>query len=240
MNSACLVCSSEDHKNIGNTGSFSIVQCNDCGLRFLDPVPTEECLSEFYASQENFSYYASVIERKLKSGRRKIQRLQKYCSRGKFLDIGCSTGANVEAARRLGYDSSGIDLCEAAINFARNNFPNNQFSVNNIAQVQKESKHYDLVFCTEVIEHIPTPHEFVESLRNIMNINGILYMTTPDAGHFRVPRKFSSWKHVHAPDHLVYFNHEVLKQLLTEHHIQVLRFEWTTKTTIQLIARRVA
>ena len=236
----CLVCSSANYKSIGNTGSFSIVQCNDCGLRFLDPIPTEQCLSQFYASQENFTHYASVIERKLKSGRRKIQRLKKYCSRGRFLDIGCSTGANVEAAYRLGFESSGIDLCGAAINLARDKFPNNKFSVSTIAQLEKESKLYDLIFCTEVIEHIPSPHEFVESLKNIMNINGILYMTTPDAGHFRVPRKFSSWKHVHAPDHLIYFNHKVLRRLLAEHSIQVLRFEWTTKTTIQLIARRVA
>lgn len=236
----CLICSSNDHKNIGNTGSYSIVQCNDCGLRFLAPLPTEQCLTEFYASQGNFTYYASVIERKLKSGKRKIQRLQKYCSGGTFLDIGCSTGAIVEAASRLGFQASGIDLCEAAINLARDKFPHNEFQVGSVAELKKQLKLYDLIFCTEVIEHIPAPHEFVESLRSIMNINGILYMTTPDAGHFRIPKKFSSWKHVHAPDHLAYYTHKVLKRLLVEHGIQVLRFEWTTKTTIKLIARRVA
>ncbi len=235
MSAQCLICSSKTETKIANLANYSILKCPDCSLRFLDPMPSEDCLAEFYASHENFNHYAKVAERKLKSGAAKIKRLMKYAPSGSFIDIGCSTGANVEAARRLGFSSSGIDLCRESIEFAQKNFPGCDFKVGSLEAVDAE---FDLVFCTEVLEHVTKPHEFIESIARIMKPGAVLYMTTPDAGHFRVPRDFARWKHVHAPDHLAYYQLSTVKRLLGEHGIELIKSQWTTRTNIQLIARK--
>lgn len=236
MSAQCLVCSATVETKIAKLDNYSILKCPDCSLRFLDPMPSEEGLAEFYASHENFNHYAKVAERKLKSGAAKIKRLMKYAPSGNFIDIGCSTGANVEAARRLGFAASGIDLCRESIEFARENFSQCDFQV---ATVDVVDAKYDLVFCTEVLEHVTKPHEFVESISKIMKPGAVLYMTTPDAGHFRVPRDFAKWKHVHAPDHLAYYQLSTIKRLLSEHGIELIKSQWTTRTNIQLIARKM-
>ena len=236
MPASCLVCSTTVSTSIAKLDNYSILKCPECSLRFLDPMPSEECLAEFYASHENFNHYAKVAERKLKSGAAKIKRLMKYAPSGSFIDIGCSTGANVEAARRLGFSASGIDLCRESIEFAQANFSDCDFKVGTVEVVDAK---YDLVFCTEVLEHVTKPHEFVESIARIMKPGAILYMTTPDAGHFRVPRDFAKWKHVHAPDHLAYYQLSTLKRLLAEHGIELIKSQWTTRTNIQITAIRV-
>lgn len=241
MSLPCLICASENRELIGGKDSYSIFKCRDCDLRFLDPIPNQQILNDFYNNQSNVTHYVNVIPRKLKSGRRKIKKLIKYCPKEstvntrKFLDIGCNTGANVEAARRLGFKATGIDLSESAIESAKQNFPNNRFEVKTILELAEEKILYDLIFCTEVIEHISEIHNFVESLKNLLSTEGILYLTTPDAGHFRVPRNFSSWKHVHAPDHICYFNRGVLKRLFTKHGMKVIKFKWSLRTTIQAL-----
>ena len=235
MFAPCLVCSATASTSIAKLDNHSILKCPECSLRFLDPMPSEDCLREFYASHENFSHYAKVAERKLKSGAEKIKRLMKYAPSGSFIDIGCSTGANVEAARRLGFKASGIDLCCESIEFARENFPDCDFKVGTVEVVDAK---YDLVFCTEVLEHVTKPHEFIESIAGIMKPGAVLYMTTPDAGHFRVPRDFAKWKHVHAPDHLAYYQLSTIKRLLSEHGMKPIKSQWTTRTNIQLIARK--
>ncbi len=236
MPAACIVCSTKVDKKIAELDHYSILKCPECSLRFLDPMPSAECLTEFYSSHENFSHYAKVADRKLRSGSAKIKRLMKYNRGRTFIDIGCSTGANVEAARRLGFDATGIDLCQESINFAQKNFPAAKFKLGTVESLDEK---FDFVFCTEVLEHVTKPHEFIESIAQIMNSGAILYMTTPDAGHFRVPRDFARWKHVHAPDHLAYYQLPTIKRLLEGHGIKLIKSQWTTRTNIQLIATKI-
>ncbi len=236
--SSCLVCTCETNQKIASVSSYDILKCPVCDLRFLSPLPSEQVLHDFYNSEANVNYYGSVAERKLKTGVGKIKPLMKLCQGRDFIDIGCSTGANVEAARRLGFKASGIDLCVDSIKYAKTQFPENQYSVSTIADIEAQQKSFDLLFCTEIIEHIPDPNSFMRSLIAIMKPGAILYLTTPDAGHFRVPRDFSKWKHVHAPDHLSYYCRKSLQTLLAEHKLEILKFKWTTQTTIRLIARR--
>ncbi len=236
MTVPCLVCLQPVQQQIAELQQYRILKCNVCDLRFLDPLPSTECLEKFYASHENYNHYAKVAERKLKSGATKIKRLLKYTKGRSFLDIGCSTGANVEAARRLGFKASGIDLCRQSIEFAKANYPSCDFKIGDMTVLNDK---FDLVFCTEVLEHVTKPHEFIASIASVMNTGAVLYMTTPDAGHWRVPRDFKTWKHVHAPDHLAYYQLSTVKRLLSEHGLKILKTQWTTRTNIQFIARKL-
>ena len=45
----------------------------------------------------------------------------------RVLEIACGQGYHVNALRRMGYRVTGVDISEAAINFARRHFPNDNF-----------------------------------------------------------------------------------------------------------------
>lgn len=240
---ACLLCDSPEQEELGNKDIYKVVKCSCCGLRFLDPIPSAQALNEYYNSEQNQGHYLKVADRKLKSGKRKLIKLIKYTKGLAFVDIGCNAGANTEAARQLGFSTLGIDLGSTVIDNARELFPENRFAVMSIETLVQEVKEsgngFDLVFCSEVIEHVTDPHSFAKSLKAIMNPGAILYLTTPDAGHFRVPRDFTRWKHVHAPDHICYFNRKNLTQLLEQHGIEVIKYHWTTRTNLQVIAKNM-
>ncbi|MBT6843198.1 MAG: class I SAM-dependent methyltransferase [Candidatus Melainabacteria bacterium] len=241
---ACLLCDSEEQQQLGNKDSYKVVECSGCGLRFLDPIPSEQALNEYYNCNQNQRHYIKVADRKLKSGKRKIKKLIKYSMGQAFVDVGCNAGANTEAARQLGFSTLGIDLGSTVIDNARELFPENRFevmSIENLAEQvkQKQNDAFDLVFCSEVLEHTTDPSSFIKSVKAILNPGGILYLTTPDAGHFRVPKDFTTWKHVHTPDHICYFNRKNLTQLLEQHGLEVIKFRWTTRANLQVIARSI-
>ena len=83
-------------------------------------------------------------------------------------------------------------------------------------------------------------HDFAAALRSLMKVGGVLWLTTPDAGHFRVPKQFLEWKEVIPPEHLCFYNIESLRRLLGEYDIEILKAQWLWKPSLRILARRVA
>ncbi len=237
----CQICNNKQFTKIGNKDEYSIFQCNSCDLYQLDPLPSLEVRTKFYNGNSNIDYYQSRLNHKFKRAKSKIKSLQKYIkSNGKqFLDIGCSIGSYVGAAKDLGFTAHGIDLSNEAVKQAQINFPNAQFYTQSIEQRLAESDvKYDLINCRDVIEHVTDLNEFVKPVSELLNPGGVLYVTTPDAGHIRVPKNFESWKHVHTPDHVFYFNKKNLVTLLGKYQITNLKTSFSTRTTIELIGQK--
>jgi len=56
-----------------------------------------------------------------------------------------------------------------------------------IQKIAVEGEQFDLIYCSEVIEHLPSLHDFVNALYGALDKNGVLYLTTPDIGHYSLP-----------------------------------------------------
>ena len=76
------------------------------------------------------------------------------------------------------------------------------------------------------------------SVAEVMGPGAILYLTTPDAGHWRVPRDFVSWSAVSPPLHVTYFSREGLRRILERHGLQILYFQIAVKPGIKILARK--
>lgn len=100
-----------------------------------------------------------------------------------ILDYGCGTGDHVTyPLARLGHYVLGVDCHVRSIDEATHRFqlPNLAFRVADIDQLVREGATYDLVICSEVLEHMHEPLPFLRQIRALVGKQGGLIITTPN------------------------------------------------------------
>ena len=100
-----------------------------------------------------------------------------------ILDYGCGTGDHVTyplACRD--HRVLGVDFHEASINEAsrRYRLPNLSFQTAEIDELLKPGQQFDLVVCSEVLEHLHKPQHFLETVSRLLRAGGGLVITTPN------------------------------------------------------------
>ncbi|MHB1054086.1 MAG: class I SAM-dependent methyltransferase [Thiobacillus sp.] len=237
---ACPLCHGTRFGTLGEKNGFVVVSCCDCGLRFVQGMPSSNELDAFYRQ-----YYANEKNernaiRKVRRWWRKLLPLKLLAWKGLFLDLGCNTGFAVEAARRLGFKATGYDLSEQAIELARSTYGNCDFNYGTARDAVSKGVRYDAVLCAEMIEHLTELDTLADALSFLVKPGGILYLTTPDAGRYRNPQELLAWKEVCPPEHLIYFGREQISRFLRNAGFSVLFFlPVLHKSSIRVLARRM-
>lgn len=99
----------------------------------------------------------------------------------KALDIGCGAGLLAEPLARLGADVTGIDAAPENIEAAKTHAAQSRLAVDYRAGgIEAVDRHYDLVTCMEVVEHVADPADFVRGLADALAPDGLLVMSTPN------------------------------------------------------------
>jgi 2-polyprenyl-3-methyl-5-hydroxy-6-metoxy-1,4-benzoquinol methylase len=128
--------------------------------------------------------------------------LRRYRPDGKrVLDFGCMDGVFTIRLQQLGGEAVGYDISPAAIAQAekfRGEASHPQFT-----NVPPGPGQFDLVYCSEVLEHVPDDSKFVGELVGFLAPGGVLVGTTP------VGRSF--WD----PDHKRVYEVESLRRALS-------------------------
>lgn len=97
-----------------------------------------------------------------------------------ILDVGCGTGISITMPLgKEGYNILGIDIDNESIEYAKsyNIYSNVSFKCCRVEEIKEK---YDIIIASEIIEHIQDPVKFLESLRDKLNDNGIIIITTPN------------------------------------------------------------
>jgi SAM-dependent methyltransferase len=100
-----------------------------------------------------------------------------------ILDVGCGTGDHLTyPLALLNHQVLGVDFHEASIQEARCRYvlPNLTFRSGQLDVLLQERSVFDLVICSEVLEHLYQPKEFLCALRRMVRPNGALIITTPN------------------------------------------------------------
>lgn len=97
----------------------------------------------------------------------------------RFLEVGCGYGFGIDFVARLrGWDARGIDPSPLAELGGRElGIPVRH---DYFTEADLNGEPFDIVAATEVIEHVPSPRDFLWLLCRALKPNGILLMTTPD------------------------------------------------------------
>jgi SAM-dependent methyltransferase len=104
----------------------------------------------------------------------------------RVLDVGCGGGRFVAALRDAGADPVGVELADAALERARRNVPDADLRlVAADGSLPLDHGEVDLVWCSEVLEHVPDTVAFLTEVRRVLRPGGRLLVTVPDHGRLK-------------------------------------------------------
>lgn len=195
--------SNEDHKEYGESNLFtctncgfgqhgSIVECQSCGIIYVDEKTSQEKISTYYEVSQDPLYFAQQEARKITFGHY-LKRLNTvFPAKGKLLDIGTNTGLFVRLALDNGWQATGLEPNRWATEFAKKNYSinliNKPFEKN---VFPKES--FDVITMWDVIEHFVDPIEELEKIYWFLKEGGVFAFSTVDPGSFFAKSMGTRW-----------------------------------------------
>lgn len=133
------------------------------------------------------------------------------------LDLGCGDGTFTAQLREAGAAPTGVEVAEAALGRARSGHPELEFGLAAIdGPLPFEDGAFDLVWASEVIEHVGDTARWLSEVRRVLAPTGRLLLTTPSHGRLRIAvggiERFSE----PLGDHLHLYTRRSLTELLGE------------------------
>lgn len=218
MTQVCQICGSDDLRDYVKHEDGHYLQCAAC--RFIVNANADELMaraSEHYDTEDYFEGYASRGAGKVRSARQRINLVQSFVARGRLLDIGCSVGDTLIAARDAGFEAVGLDVGEYPVQHCRElGFEVHRAS---ITDTGLPDDCFDVVTLWDVIEHIPRTSEGLREVCRILKPGGIAVIMTPSGEYLRAHltrQTYRGYRRKWARTHLLYHNGRTLARVLRE------------------------
>jgi SAM-dependent methyltransferase len=168
----------------------------------------ERISNRHYVSNAEFERSAKVFTRRLVPDDTPLR----------ILDVGCGTGLNAQHLAAKGHTVVGLDLSPVAIErFRQKGFEGFVCDIEKESGAPFSSCSFDLIFASEVIEHIADTETFLAELNRLVRPGGVLVLSTPNSAFwpYRIlgvlGRTASEYQH---PGHVRFFSRRYLANAL--------------------------
>ncbi len=190
----CEVCGSENCKVVWDkkydTDSPSIresgiiinginVVCVNCGLVYLNPRMTEDESTEFYKREYRKLFKPDLVGERVHAELahdyllESVDGIKPYF---KALDVGCSYGIMVQALVNLGFDASGIDTNNEAVEIGRQTGV--RLTCSSIENFTESG--FKLITLINTLEHTYSPTSVLKKMRSLLTDDGLILIVVPD------------------------------------------------------------
>jgi len=236
----CNLCGAHKARILFRKNSTDFLQCRQCGLEWVHPLPDMVKMRELYSSPKYYNTdnisqygYSEYVRNKhlyVNLFNRRLDELLLYTDgkRGRLLDVGCATGILLELARLRGWDVFGVDISEYATNIAREYYCLDVFT-GELAAAAYPDGHFDVVVMDDLIEHVADPTALIRESHRILKQGGLLTLNTPNrAGlwHLFMGRR---WFHYRQMEHAFFFSPAAMSELLARQGFEVLEIHSSSK-----------
>ena len=238
----CILCQGSRHKTLLDAKQRIVIECEDCGLRALSPMPTLDQMVEintetvhpfFNACLEDEASYRAYFEPKLDD-------LQRFQRTGNLLAVGCGAGFFLDAARARGYNVAGLDLSPVPASHAREQL-GLDVTVNSLYGLGAETNSFDAVTIFQTIEHDPDPAALCSELFRIVKTGDVVMVTTPAADGFVARVMGRGWFGYRNIEHVSFFSRRSLRHALESagFEIEFLEIEHGKKLSMKYVLNRL-
>lgn len=203
---------------------YELYRCPACGLIQTD---LKENYAQFvkryygkgyFAGKQEFGAYANYLEDKpyITRNLQKFVNIAKtYKKSGKLLDVGCAMGFLIELASKAGFDAYGIEPSDYAYAQAYKKF-GNKITKGTVDSAKYPSKTFDVIVLSDVIEHLADPAADLKKLARFLKDDGIFLIATGNIDSLAAKILGRRWTFFSPPQHLFFFNHQTMKELLNQ------------------------
>jgi SAM-dependent methyltransferase len=217
----CALCGGEAFAPLWDCGAFSFARCVSCGLVQQNPQP----LAAAVAARYDASYLEYEAENQLAYRDLELLALRdlgvleasgpregRASRTPRVLDVGCATGALLDAFRSQGWDPMGVELCAPAAEYGRSRY-RLPIHTGSLESAGFEAASFDMIHASHLIEHLNEPGLFLDEVSRLLSPGGALVLTTPNVDGFQARLLGGEWRSA-IYDHLYLFSRRSLVRLL--------------------------
>jgi 2-polyprenyl-3-methyl-5-hydroxy-6-metoxy-1,4-benzoquinol methylase len=186
---ACCVCHRAG-RPLYDLDPFGVVRCPRCSLVFVSPRLRPEALKRLY---DEPAYHEGVygapgrfspemiLQRQWTKGRLALADralgVRSPVPGARLLEIGAGHGLFLDAARRHGYDVTGVELSATAAAHARDSLGLTVHATH-IEEAPLDGR-FEVICAWDTIEHVPDPVQFWRVVRGLVADDGVVLFSTP-------------------------------------------------------------
>ena len=100
---------------------------------------------------------------------------------GSVLDIGCDGGnlTEIVAGKTGARQVVGIDISQESVAYSRNKLPRVHFAVGHAEELPFRDGTFDMIFCSEVLEHVERPDKLLAEMKRCLKEDGYAIVEVP-------------------------------------------------------------
>jgi SAM-dependent methyltransferase len=216
----CHVCKGARFYYLFSILDYRVVRCDDCGLVFQNPQPSDAELGRIYSADyflgsDTPAGRAAVSEIKRATAKFYLTEILRYCGRenGKLLEVGCGDGDFLVSAEGAGWQVTGVEYSADACAKARLRLKNGAVHCGELQTASLPAAQFDLCVLSDVIEHVRSPQDFLSEIYRVLKPGGALFIATPSTDSWSARLMRQKWMEF-KPEHLTYFDRQNLQTAL--------------------------
>ena len=234
-------------KLIYSKDNCDIIDCKTCKFKHIIPIPSKSQIDEMYRKEYYKTEKPNYIKEAIKDKEWwKLAYNNRYDSfesilpsnRRKLLDIGSGPGFFLLQGKHRGWTVKGIEPSNSPYEYSKHSL---NLDVENIffdEKTYKKFEKFDVINMSLVLEHIPSPIEFLKLVYDRLSNGGLVSLEVPnDYSPFQKAALESLkidpyWVGIH---HINYFNFDSLEELLKKIGFKIVLKESTFPIDIFLL-----
>ena len=217
----CNLCGKNQTTPLFIKDGYNHVKCNSCGLIYVNPrlKNSKETLDSFYGlNKGDGSLIKELLHRAYSARRQKIfcaelKKMERYRKLNRILDIGCSFGGFLNAAKNRGWEAKGIETVYNVGKYGKELY-NLDIFFGTLEEAGLATSSFDVIRLNNIIEHIPFPSEFFADVNKLLRKGGLLSISTPNYDSYSVSICGKEWIYFDGQHHIVLFTPTTLRKIL--------------------------
>lgn len=216
------ILSSQDYRFKLTNSRFDLIECHDCGLIFLFPIPNLKESINYYPDEESYYGKPNKIFNRFSNyvALSKVNEIEKFMEKGKILDLGCGTGDFLSKFDETKWEKFGVEISNQASKTAS--------KISNVIVFNSElidckfpDNYFDVVSANHVLEHLYNFQETISEIHRILKDGGIFYIRLPNISSNQYKLTGEYWLHLDVPRHINFFSPDTLSQFLRNSGFEV-------------------